>query len=227
MRYRYILLDFDGTILNSKKLERFALKKTFEDLHLIFSEQAAEIYHRLNRKYWAQYETGEITQAQLRIGRTDEFFRICDISDVNPALFADTYLEYSGVYTPMFDGAEKLLKSLSGTVKLYMVTNGFTDIQNKKIDSAGIRRWFEGIFIAQELGAKKPEHTYFQKVYDSIGSPDKGDMLIVGDSLNADIKGGADFGIDTCWFNPEGHKNQSEVRPTFIFDSLDKILLMR
>lgn len=226
MRYKYILIDFDGTILDSKRLERYALRSTFAEFSLPLSEKMIDAYHHLNAKYWSLYESDQISKEALRKGRFSDLFNIFGISEADPVDINHIFIKYSCKFTPMYKGTEEALLKLSSISKLYMVTNGFTGTQKKKIKTAGIGHYFEKIFIAEEVGAKKPERKYFERVHDAIGCPKREEIIIVGDSLMADIKGGADFGIDTCWFNPNGIINDTAIIPTAEIDSLDKVLLL-
>lgn len=226
MRYKYILMDLDGTILDSKKLERYALKSTFEELSLIFTEEIIDTYHHINIKYWSLYEASLISQGELRRRRFADLFEIFNITGVDPMEINRLFISHSCSYIPMYEGTVEVLQKLSATQRLFMVTNGFTATQKKKIECAGIGHFFEKIFIAEEMGAKKPEKEYFERVYSAIERPAKEEIIIVGDSLMADIMGGADFGINTCWFNPGGNANETEIVPTVEIDRLDKVLLL-
>ena len=81
---------------------------------------------------------------------------------------------------------------------------------------------FEQVFISEEMGASKPSAAYFDLAFAGIGQPDKKDVLIIGDSLTSDMKGGLDYGIDTCWFNP--HNKHSDLPVTYQIKRLDELL---
>lgn len=227
MRYKYVLLDFDGTILDYKKLERHALKKTFNELSLPINEEIIETYFNLNIKYWHLYEAGEISSEELKIGRALELFNLFDISGIEPSSFNALFMKNASSFAPMYEGTEASLNKLSQVSRLFLVTNGFSYTQKGKIKASGIGHLFENVFIAEEIGAKKPDHKYFEIVYDAIGRPDRREIIIVGDSLMADIKGGNDFDIDTCWFNQSGIFNDTGIIPTIEIHSLDELLILQ
>jgi len=224
VKYKHILLDFDGTILDSRKLERTALTRTFEDFKLKVNDDIIESYHSINIKYWHLYEAGKISKQGLKGGRFRELFDAFGISGPEPEGFNRVYIDYASSQAPMYHGTVQVLEKLQRVCILSMVTNGFTQTQKRKMAAAGIEDFFENIFIAEEVGSKKPEREYFDYVHKAIDRPEISEMLIVGDSLMADIKGGSNYNIDTCWFNPEHLANNTDVRPTMVIDRLEDIL---
>jgi 2-haloacid dehalogenase len=96
------------------------------------------------------------------------------------------------------------MKALSGHYHTALVTNGLKDVQRPRLEHSAIRPFIEKTFISEELGVAKPAGGFFNAVFREIGSPAKADVLIIGDSLATDMKGGLNYGIDTCWFNPAG-----------------------
>lgn len=224
MKYKYILLDFDGTLLDSRQLERMALTRTFEDFNLQVNDDIIESYHNINLRYWQMYEAGEISAARLKGDRFRELFDVYGIYGLESEGFNRVFIDYSSSRAPMYHGALKVLEKLYGISRLSLVTNGFTRTQKRKIAAADIESFFENIFIAEEIGSKKPEREYFDYVHKALGCPKVSEILIVGDSLMADIRGGNDYSIDTCWFNPEHLLNDTNVTPSVVIDRLEDIL---
>ena len=97
-----------------------------------------------------------------------------------------------------------MLRSLRGRVRQYAVSNGTVAAQTKKLARSGLDQVFDAVFLSEELGAEKPSPAFFGQVFERIGEPDRRRVLIVGDSLTGDMRGGADAGIATCWYNPHG-----------------------
>lgn len=112
------------------------------------------------------------------------------------------------------DGAPRLLMSLSGKYPLYIASNGTTVVQKSRIASAGIARYFKGIFLSQELGADKPQIEFFDRATGQIEGYNPAEAIILGDSLTSDILGGINAGMHTCWFNPH-HRERADVTPEF------------
>ena len=118
--------------------------------------------------------------------------------------------------------AEELLETLYGKYRMYLVTNGTLSVQKGRLKSSGISRYFEDIFISEELGYNKPGREYFDCCFSRIPDFHKETAVIVGDSLTSDIQGGINAGIRTIWFNPS-HEKTSEIIPDHEFDSLMKL----
>jgi HAD superfamily hydrolase (TIGR01549 family) len=116
----------------------------------------------------------------------------------------------AGLILPLFD-FDKLDKSKD--MKIYAITNGVKRVQTKRLSLVNITKFFEKIYISEEVGFQKPEQQYFDYVLKDLGYPNKNDIVILGDSLTSDIQGGINCGIDTIWFNP--HKNKSTVKYTY------------
>ena len=102
------------------------------------------------------------------------------------------------------DDSYQIIESLRGKVKQYVVSNGTIVAQEKKLRLSGLGALMDGVFLSEELGVEKPNKEFFDKVFAQIGYLDRETVLIVGDSLTSDIRGGNNAGIRTCWYNP-GH----------------------
>ena len=104
-----------------------------------------------------------------------------------------------------------------------LVTNGLKVVQRPRIAKSQTGHYFQAIVVSEEIGASKPGRTFFDYTFQQIGHPPKSEVLIVGDSLNSDIQGGNNFGIDTCWYNPAKKYNESAIKPTFEIQSLQHL----
>ena len=122
----------------------------------------------------------------------------------------------------MLDGAEDMLKELYGKVRMYIVTNGAAKVQRGRWARTGLDKYFSGVFISELIGCNKPDVRYFQAVEKQIPDFDKSRAIIVGDSLSSDIKGGYDFGIDTCWYAPK--LQNGSTMPTYTASNYSEIV---
>ena len=121
------------------------------------------------------------------------------------------------------DGAEEMLKQLSGKYRLFLVSNGTACVQKGRLESAGIAPYFEQIFISEELGVNKPDPRYFEACFERIDHFDRSRCIIVGDSLTSDILGGKNAGIATCWFNLRDREAREDIIPDWRIDRLDEL----
>ena len=104
-----------------------------------------------------------------------------------------------------------------------MITNGLKEVQRPRIAQAKMEKHFEVIVVSDEIGVSKPHEGFFQHAFEKMGKPTKSEVIVVGDSLNSDIQGGNNFGVDTCWFNPNSAANLTEHKPTFQIQNLESL----
>ena len=209
---RAILWDVDGTLLDFHAAEKNAIRACFAELGLgeCTDEQIAR-YSVINKKYWKRMEDGEITKQEVLNGRFAEFFAIEGVNGDVEA-FNMLYQIRLGDTIVFIDEADRLLADLRGRVKQYAVTNGTKRAQDRKLRLSGLDRLFEGIFISDEIGAEKPSREFFDHVFAHIEPFEKDEILIVGDSLSSDIRGGNVAGIRTCWYNPQELPAPTDLR---------------
>ena len=121
------------------------------------------------------------------------------------------------------DDSLVIVKSLHGRVKQYVVSNGTIVAQTKKLQRSHLGEWMDGIFLSEELGAEKPSPAFFDKVFAALPDIDKADMLMVGDSLTSDMKGGLMAGIPTCWYNPQSLTRPADMAIAFEIQNLQQV----
>ncbi|MEC0184753.1 YjjG family noncanonical pyrimidine nucleotidase [Paenibacillus peoriae] len=219
MKYEVILFDLDDTLFDFKKTERFALHNTFTQFGL--PQGATEYkasYDEINSALWREAEEGQITSAELRVERFKRLFAVHEL-DFNPDAFSAAYLRYLGEGAFLIDGAVEICELLSDC-RLAIITNGIKEVQTSRIQLSPLSHAFEQVVISEEVGYQKPQAAIFEYAFTKLAISDKSKVLMVGDSLTADIQGGNNYGMDTCWFNPAGKANTSEIQPTFEIKSL-------
>ncbi len=223
--YKYLLWDIDGTVLDFLASEAYAIRTLFEKYNLgICTDDMISQYSDINVKYWKMLERGELTKPQILVERFREFFTTIGIEDISIAeSFNSEYQLALGDHIEFVDGAEQVLLSLKGRYTLAAVTNGTKTAQEKKLRLSGLDNLFDGIFISENIGAEKPSEVFFDYVFHALGITDKREVLIIGDSLTSDIKGGFTAGIDTCWYNPSNTPNTLGIDVTYRIDDLGKI----
>lgn len=220
--FEYLFIDLDDTILDFQKAERIALRKTLEHFGLVPTEPVLHRYHLINKAHWEALERKEITREQVLLGRFQVLFAEMGIC-AEPAEVAQTYEGNLSIGHYFLPGAEDALKRLSGKYRLYLSSNGTARVQAGRLKSAGIRPYFQEVFISQELGANKPALQYFEACFAKIPGFDREKALIVGDSLSSDILGGQNAGIATCWVNP-GHLPRKEgIRVDYEIEALSQL----
>jgi len=124
----------------------------------------------------------------------------------------------------LIEGAEETVRTLYGRVGLIVITNGLREVQRSRLAKSAVSEFFSAVVISEEIGAAKPDGRIFDAAFEKMGNPQKRDVLIVGDSLTSDIKGGSDYGIDTCWFNPTGKPCDLDVEIQYEIERLHELV---
>jgi len=223
MNYDWIFFDADGTLFDYNAGEAAALSGTFEACGLPFSPEIGALYREINAGIWREFELGEIAQTELKTGRFNRLFASLGVT-ADAEEFSRRYLTLLGRQTALVDDAEDVVAKLAGSVGLLLITNGLTTVQRPRFAASSIGCFFPEVVISEELGIAKPDPAIFDHAFGRIGRPAKDRVLMVGDNLGSDILGGANYGIDTCWFNPAGLENGHEVEPTYEIKALSEIL---
>lgn len=220
MKYRFVFLDLDNTLLDFDAAERVALVRAYLESGVEPTEAMMARYHVINQAHWERYERGEISREQLLVARHDALFQEFGIPKEGRQVEA-LYRRYLGVGHYFIDGAEDCLRYLkSKGYRLFLATNGVEDTQNSRLDSAGIRPYFEEIFISDTIGSYKPEKAYFDYCFSRIPCFDPAAAIMVGDGLSSDIKGGKNAGIATCWLNRTGLTAPPALTPDYEIHTL-------
>jgi YjjG family noncanonical pyrimidine nucleotidase len=220
--YDLVFIDADETLFDFRKAERHALRQSFELFELEYSDDALLAYEAINSAIWKRLEKGELDQERLKVERFELLFDTLD-ADADPAAFSTTYLDWLGKGSFLLPGALETCGYLAGKYRLAMVTNGIKEVQRARIGASPIAAHFAALVISEEAGSSKPDPAIFDYACGLLGNHDKGKMIMIGDSLSSDIRGGINFGIDTCWFNPSVAPNPTELKPTYEIRSLEEL----
>ncbi|WOV85832.1 YjjG family noncanonical pyrimidine nucleotidase [Sporosarcina jeotgali] len=214
MNYDVFLFDLDDTLLEFNTSERNAFRNAFTQAGL---EEGIDGYRTeykaISKVLWRQLEEGTTTMDELNVSRFRQLFDKFGI-ELDPVSFSDTYLTLLGKEAHLIDGVLEMLDRL-GDVRLAIVTNGFVKAQIARVACSALNNRFETIVSSDEAGFQKPRPEIFQEALDRLGVTDKSRVLMTGDSLTSDIRGGMNYGVDTCWYNPDGLKNTTNNIPTY------------
>jgi YjjG family noncanonical pyrimidine nucleotidase len=223
MKYNWLLFDADGTLFDYDRTEWAALQDTFESLGLPYQARYASVYRQINADIWLDFEKGRITQERLRTKRFELLFDAVQIA-CDPEVFSPKYLTSLASYADLVDGAEEVLRELHGQAGLLLITNGLSDVQRSRFARSTVMQYFADVVISEEVGAAKPGPEIFDVAFAKMGHPKREEVLMIGDSLTSDIKGGNLYGIDTCWFNPGRRQRDSDVRVRYEISELEELL---
>lgn len=215
----FLFIDLDDTVLDFQKAERIALAKTLQTFGLEPEPAVLTRYNQINKGYWERLERKEVTREALLVDRFADLFAEYGIA-VDPVQCARTYEKNLGTGHYFLPGAREAVESLSKKYKLYLASNGTSHVQAGRIESADIARFFQDIFISQEIGINKPDREYFTRCFARIPGFALEKSMIVGDSLSSDILGGKQAGMRTCWVNPKGKTAPADLQPDYEIPAL-------
>ena len=218
-KYELVFLDADETLLDFRKAERYALSESFGHFGVESGEPVVQAYEEINTAIWKRLEKGELDQERLKVERFRLLFEHLNLH-LDPVAFSALYLEWLGRGSFLLPDAEDLCVYLAKNYRLAMVTNGIKEVQRSRVGASPIAHLFDALIISEEAGASKPDPAIFVYACRRLGFHDKSKMIMIGDSLSSDIRGGQNFGIDTCWFNPAGLLNPTELKPAYEISNL-------
>ena len=216
--FEFLFLDLDDTILDFKKAEYIAIGKTFEAMGLQPTDEIRHRYHEINDAHWKMLERGELTRDQVLVQRFEKLLAEFGIH-VDGVKVARLYEKNLGTGHWFLPGAEEAVMHLHKNYRLFLASNGTASVQKGRMTSANLYRWFETVFVSQEIGHNKPSKEYFEACFARIPGFDREKCLMVGDSLTSDIQGGINAGIKTCWVNPN-HNPSGAIHPDYEIEAL-------
>ena len=222
--YTCLLLDVDNTLLDFTSAERQALTDTLAQYQLPCDESICEIYHQVNDRLWQSLAKGELSRSKLFAVRFARFLQAAGLPDNGKSReMNDRYEEQLPLHPDLIPGALAALDELAEVATLAAVSNGAYKVQQARIQASGIDRYLDGVYISEKVGAAKPSPRLFEHALRDLGVNDRSRVLVVGDDLLADIRGGANAGFDTCWVNFDGRENDTGIRPTYTIGSYEAL----
>ena len=218
----FLFLDLDDTILDFHKAERIAVSKSFQEFGIQPTEEVLSRYKAINIACWQMLERGELTRAEVLVNRFQILFEEYGVS-CDAAAVARSYEENLSIGHYFLPGAEEAVSHLSQKYRLFLASNGTAKVQAGRMTSANLYRFFEKVFVSEEMGHNKPSKQYFDLAFAQIPGFDPSKAMIVGDSLTSDIKGGINAGIRTCWINPQHLSADPKIPADFEIESLSQL----
>ena len=222
-KYRCFLFDLDRTLWDFETNAHDSIISLLSDFQLggrvADFEQFYRIYTAHNHRLWEQYERGELSQSVLRTLRFDVTFRDFGINDPElAATFGSAYLDDMPNRTALMPYVKEVLAYLyQKDCLMGIISNGFKQVQYKKLERSGIRDYFSRVFISEEIGIHKPNPEIFRAAITAFNAK-KSDCLMVGDDFAKDIEGAQIFGIDQFYYNY--HRIPCDGGPTYESNTL-------
>ena len=218
----FLFLDLDDTILDFKKAEKLAIRKTIESFGAEVTDEILHRYHLINKAHWEMLERGELTRDQVLVQRFAVLFSELGIQ-VDATACARAYEKNLAIGHYFLPGAEEAVDRLSKKYRLFLASNGTASVQKGRMTSANLYRFFEKVFVSQEIGYNKPSFDYFNACFAQIPGFDPKKAIMVGDSLTSDILGGINAGIATCWVAAADTPAHPTIRPDYRIESIAQL----
>ena len=231
MRYKDLFIDFDDTLYDTHGNAVIALSETFDYFHLdrYFSDPQVfyDAYWTANIDLWTQYAKGEITRDYLIVERFRRPLSVGKGIEITKELcleISDRFLDFCASKPGVISGAHEVMDYLKQRgYRMHMCSNGFHEVQYKKLDACGLRDYFDTIILSEDAGVNKPSKAYFDYALKVSGASRK-TTLMIGDNLQSDILGALNAGLDAMLFNRWAIEDKDiPQKPTFIVEHLRDI----
>ena len=198
-----IFFDLDHTLWDFDKNSEMAFETIFKENHTTINvKEFIEKYVPINQACWKLFQKDKITHIELRYNRLRDSFDAINynISDEQIEQIANDYLLFLPENNNLFEGAIEVLEYLNPKYNLHIITNGFAQVQEKKLNNSNISRYFKSITNSEMAGAKKPNPVIFEFALNAAKAS-KQSSIMIGDCIDADVNGALDFGIQAIFFN--------------------------
>lgn len=217
-----VLLDVDNTLLDFHACAEASMDAALAEHRIPKKETLFPAFLRINDGLWREIEQGLLTKERLHQIRWNLVFADQGI-DYDGALFEKSFLKYLAQKVFPIEGAHALLEYLSGKYILCAVTNGPYEQQRKRLKAANMLSFFDHLFVSEQIGFEKPSENFFDACFAALPGISPAEAIIIGDSITADMMGGLQYGIQTCWFNYHHSAPPQDLSFTHIVHTLKEI----
>lgn len=207
----HIFFDLDHTLWDFETNSAATFRQIFNDYSFPFSvEKFMTIYSPINHAYWKLYRESKINEIQLRQLRLEKTFEALSFSvtDKMTTQIAEKYIALLSSQTHLFQGAKSLLEKLAAKYKLHIITNGFENVQQRKLENTHLNHFFDVVLTAEKAGVKKPNPAIYQHAIERAHATPE-NSLMIGDSREADIEGALAIGMQALHFNSHGEQQHN------------------
>jgi YjjG family noncanonical pyrimidine nucleotidase len=225
--YSCVFFDLDHTLWDYETNCKEALQELYHSYGLNnFGVPSFHDFHTsfnvINTNLWDRYDRGEIHRDVIRFERFDRILKEFGVNHYEMSLkLSDDYVNESPKKKNLMPSAGIVLEYLSSkNYPMYIITNGFDEIQSTKLQSSGIEKYFQEVVTSQKAGYKKPAKEIFHYALDKEGILSH-QAIMIGDNLITDIGGAKNAAIDAVYLNPTGVSHNENV--TYEIRSLNEL----
>lgn len=221
--YNCLLFDLDGTLLDFGAAERAALTDTLAHFDLPCDEQIMQNYSAINAALWLALEKGEIKKDKLVVRRFEQLLESLQ-AEGDPAAINEYYLSRLSENAFVYPGVPELLHELGEVATIAIISNGVERVVAGRMKRSGLSELVDEVFVSEKMGITKPSRRFFDVALNTLGVNKRKKVLVIGDSLKADIQGGINAELDTCWVNMNEQDNPDKLCPTFTITDLQQLM---
>ena len=213
--YKAIFFDIDDTLLNFELCSKQALKNACDILKIEFNDEVYNIFLKIDSKLWKLQKSEKLKVEEVIELRARKFLEALGTKQSHN-IFKKVFTECLSQTSILESNVIETLKYLENKYKLYCASNGNLKTQLNRLKKAKINQYFQAIFVSDDIGYEKPKLEFFKECVDRCKIDTK-NILMIGDSIESDIIGANNFGIDTCWYN-KNNKISNEKSKYTIYD---------
>lgn len=218
---KVVFVDIDNTLLDFDKCAKVAMEYCMNQFGVMYNEKVFETFLEVNDSLWLEIERGELTRQGLYEIRWNRIFSRLGI-EIDGVEFEKKFVSVLETCAEPVDGAMELLKYLASKYTVYAASNAPYEQQIKRLKKSGMLKYISRVFASEKIGYSKPSAEFFDGCFAELENLDRSDVILIGDSLTADISGGASYGLKTCWYNPTNKQNVKNTAD-YVVTSLSQI----
>jgi putative hydrolase of the HAD superfamily len=228
-KYKHLFFDLDNTLFDFSASANIILEELYHDKLKSYGFSYLEFrdtYDRVNDGLWADYRAHKINKDAVKYGRFRNTLLEKNIDDENLAQYmGDTFVNNCTENDSLVDDAKEVVEELSKKYHLHIVSNGFVEAQYRKLEITGLRSYFKGITLSEEIKIQKPNRRFFEHAFKTVNAR-KSQSVVIGDSWRCDIEGAINFGVDAIYFSYHGEAPENpNIRTIFKLNELLDILV--
>ena len=218
---KYVLLDVDNTLLDFNLCADESMHKAADGFGIVLPENIFEIFHEINTELWHDIEKGKLTREGLYKIRWNKIFDVAKI-DLDGEVFEKFFVKNLHTSAVPVNGAMSLLEYLAPKYTLCVASDAAYDQQVSRLKKADMYKYMKHLFISEDVGAPKPSAKFFDACIAALNCP-LDEVIMIGDSLSADINGAHDYGLATCFYNHAHTDIPDGICADYVVNSLDEI----
>ena len=217
-----IFIDIDNTLLDFDLCAADSIRSGFADWKIPYTDFIFDTFREINESLWKRIEKGTLTREELLKTRWQIIFDKLGIKK-SGIEFEQVFIRYLTQSHSQVEGAAELVKYLSRKYMICATSNAPHEQQLIRLEKAGMLQYITHVFTSEQIGYSKPGKEFFDACFAQLKNTNKDEVLLIGDSITADIDGGVSYGLKTCWFNHDKVAVPPDLKADHVFNSLEEI----